>query len=124
MTLAGLTTPNSGSYNISLDSGPPETYSALSSFNLSSPTVLFFRTGLDPAVVHQLDIVNAGAAADGVLIVVIIGVGVLARAAVIAGPPVRLQEVLVAPASAVADADVALLPLRAERLYDHGRSLL
>ena len=65
MTLAGLTTPHSGSYNISLDNGPPETYSALSSFNLSSPTVLFFRTGLDPAVVHQLDIVNAGAAADG-----------------------------------------------------------
>lgn len=65
MTLAGLTTPHSGSYNISLDDNPPETFSAFSSFNLSSPTLLFFRTGLDPAVVHQLDIVNAGAAADG-----------------------------------------------------------
>lgn len=65
MTLAGLTTPQSGSYNISLDNGPPETLSAHSSFNLSSPTLLFFRTGLDPNVAHQLDVVNAGALADG-----------------------------------------------------------
>lgn len=64
MTLAGLTTPLSGAYNISLDNGPPETFFARSSFNLSSPTLLFFRTGLDPSIEHQLDIVNAGASTD------------------------------------------------------------
>ena len=60
MTLAGLTTPLSGAYNISLDGSPPELFSARSPFNLSAPTLLFVRTGLDPSVPHTLDIVNAG----------------------------------------------------------------
>ncbi|EKM54681.1 uncharacterized protein PHACADRAFT_210467 [Phanerochaete carnosa HHB-10118-sp] len=73
VTLAGLTTPLSGSYNISLDNGAPETFSARSSFNLSSPTLLFFRTGLNAGVVHQLDIVNAGASAGAQGSLLIIG---------------------------------------------------
>ena len=73
MSLAGLTTPLSGSYNISLDNGPPETLSARSSFNLSSPTVLFFRTGLDPNVQHELNVVNAGNTTSGEGTLLIIG---------------------------------------------------
>ena len=65
MTLAGLTTPHSGSYNISLDNEQQETLSARSSFNLTSPTILFYKTGLDPDVVHQLNVVNAGPSSGG-----------------------------------------------------------
>ncbi|KAI0084910.1 hypothetical protein BDY19DRAFT_1050965 [Irpex rosettiformis] len=64
--LSGLTTPLSGSYNISLDNThPPTTFSAHSSFNASSPTVLFYATGLDPAVVHELQVVNIGTSSEG-----------------------------------------------------------
>ena len=63
--MSGLTTPLSGSYNISLDGiRPPTTFSAHSSFNNSSPTVLFYATGLDPALVHELRVVNIGPTAD------------------------------------------------------------
>jgi hypothetical protein len=71
--LTGLTTPLSGSYNISFDNGPSETLSARSSFNLSSSTVLFFRTGLDPDVEHRLDIVNAGSYTNGEGSLLIVG---------------------------------------------------
>ncbi|KAI0688174.1 hypothetical protein BC835DRAFT_1373741 [Cytidiella melzeri] len=64
VVLSGLTTPLSGSYNISLDNAPPTTFSARSSFNASSPTVLFYTSGLDPSVVHQLKVVNIGASTE------------------------------------------------------------
>ena len=72
VTLSGLTTPHSGSYNITLDDAPPKTFSARSSFNASFPTLLFHGTGLDPDVVHQLNIVNVGSsgASDGSLLIV------------------------------------------------------
>lgn len=60
VTLAGLTTPLSGAYNISLDGAPPQTFSARSPHNLSGPTLLFLATGLDPTTLHTLDVVNAG----------------------------------------------------------------
>lgn len=40
------------------------TLSAKSSFNVTTPTVLYYRTGLDPSVMHQLGIVNVGAPND------------------------------------------------------------
>ncbi|KAI0335128.1 hypothetical protein GY45DRAFT_1241336 [Cubamyces sp. BRFM 1775] len=58
--LTGLTTPASGAYNISLDSEEPVTFSARASFTSSSPTLLYLRTGLDPSVMHLLEVVNAG----------------------------------------------------------------
>jgi hypothetical protein len=61
---SGLTTPLSGSYNISLDNAPPTTFSARSSFNASSPTALFYATGLDPSIVHRLEVINIGASGD------------------------------------------------------------
>ncbi len=57
-----MTTPLSGSYNISLDNEPPSTLSARSTFNDS--TLLFYQTGLDPNILHQLDILNLGALGD------------------------------------------------------------
>lgn len=68
--LSGLATPLSGSYNVTLDEGTPTTFSAYSPFN--SSTILYYRTGLDAQVTHQLQIVNAGALAgeDGTLLVV------------------------------------------------------
>ncbi|KAJ3535213.1 hypothetical protein NM688_g7009 [Phlebia brevispora] len=63
IVLEGLTTPLSGAYNITLDNETPQSLSARSSFN--SSTVLFFRTGLDPTVTHQLTIENVGASAEG-----------------------------------------------------------
>ncbi|KAK7692350.1 hypothetical protein QCA50_003975 [Cerrena zonata] len=60
ITISGLTTSLSGSYNISLDGEIPVTLSAQSSINSSTPTVLYFRTGLDPSVMHKLGIVNIG----------------------------------------------------------------
>ncbi|KAJ8494992.1 hypothetical protein ONZ51_g1991 [Trametes cubensis] len=58
--LTGLTTPASGAYNVSLDSEEPVTFSARASFTSSSPTLLYLRTGLDPSVMHLLEVVNAG----------------------------------------------------------------
>ncbi|KAH9892667.1 hypothetical protein C8Q73DRAFT_649267 [Cubamyces lactineus] len=58
--LTGLTTPASGAYNVSLDSEEPITFSARASFTSSSPTLLYLRTGLDPSVMHLLEVVNAG----------------------------------------------------------------
>ncbi|KAL1945769.1 hypothetical protein VTO73DRAFT_1771 [Trametes versicolor] len=63
--LTGLTTPASGAYNVSLDSEDPVTLSSRASFTASAPTLLFFRTGLDPTVMHTLEVVNAGPAAAG-----------------------------------------------------------
>lgn len=59
ITLSGLTTPLSGAYNVTLDNEAPQALSARSSLNTS--TILFLRTGLDPAVAHQLTVVNTGA---------------------------------------------------------------
>ena len=55
---------------MTLDEGTPSTFSAHSSFN--SSTILYYRTGLDAQVTHQLQIVNAGASAgeEGTLLVV------------------------------------------------------
>ncbi|KAI0358548.1 hypothetical protein OH77DRAFT_1397027 [Trametes cingulata] len=58
--LTGLTTPLSGAYNVSLDKEEPVTLSARASWTASSPTLLFFRTGLDPSVMHTIEVVNAG----------------------------------------------------------------
>ncbi|OJT15425.1 hypothetical protein TRAPUB_8013 [Trametes pubescens] len=63
--LTGLTTPASGAYTVSLDSEDPVTLSSRASFTASAPTLLFFRTGLDPTVMHTLEVVNAGPAAAG-----------------------------------------------------------
>lgn len=71
VTLSGLTTPSSGSYNITLDNEPTIKLSARSSSNAS--TLLFFRTGLDPEVPHQLNIINVGATADGEGTLLIVG---------------------------------------------------
>ncbi|KAI0645800.1 hypothetical protein C8Q79DRAFT_926934 [Trametes meyenii] len=63
--LTGLTTPASGAYNVSLDDEEPVTFSARSSFTASAPTLLFFRTGLDPSVMHHIEVVNAGPSEAG-----------------------------------------------------------
>ncbi|KAI0745858.1 hypothetical protein C8Q76DRAFT_607014 [Earliella scabrosa] len=63
--LTGLTTPASGAYTVSLDAEGPLTFSARASFTSNEPTLLFFRTGLDPAVMHTLEVVNAGSSAAG-----------------------------------------------------------
>ena len=65
ITLSGLVTQVSGSYNVSIDDETPITLSARSSLNASAPTVLFYRTGLDPRVMHYLTVVNAGPGSDG-----------------------------------------------------------
>ncbi|PCH36085.1 hypothetical protein WOLCODRAFT_140217 [Wolfiporia cocos MD-104 SS10] len=65
ITLAGLTTPSSGRYNISLDGTQYATLSARSSFTDSVPTVLFYVAGLEPTVMHTLEVVNAGADEEG-----------------------------------------------------------
>ncbi|KAH8107876.1 hypothetical protein BXZ70DRAFT_18996 [Cristinia sonorae] len=64
ISISGLVTTVSGSYNVSIDQESPLTLSAKSFLNSSSPTVLFFRTGLDPSAVHHLTVVNAGAMSD------------------------------------------------------------
>ncbi|CAL1706387.1 unnamed protein product [Somion occarium] len=64
ISISGLTTTVSGSYNITLNGDAPVTLSAKSSFNVTTPTVLYYRTGLDPSVMHQLGIVNVGAPND------------------------------------------------------------
>lgn len=43
-----------------MDNDTPLTLSAHSSSNASAPTVLYYRTGLDPSVMHHLSVVNAG----------------------------------------------------------------
>ncbi|KAI0675399.1 hypothetical protein C8Q78DRAFT_1114225 [Trametes maxima] len=58
--LTGLTTPASGAYNVSLDDEEPVTLSARASFTASAPTLLYFRTGLDPSIMHHIEVVNAG----------------------------------------------------------------
>ncbi|KAI9067273.1 hypothetical protein FKP32DRAFT_1609454 [Trametes sanguinea] len=58
--LTGLTTPASGAYNVTLDSEDTITLSARASFTASSPTLLYFRTGLDPSTMHVIEVVNAG----------------------------------------------------------------
>ncbi|KAI0823615.1 hypothetical protein BC628DRAFT_1324565 [Trametes gibbosa] len=63
--LTGLTTPASGAYNVSFDNEGPLTFSSRASFTASAPTLLFFRTGLDPSVMHTLEIVNAGPSGAG-----------------------------------------------------------
>ncbi|KAI0949030.1 hypothetical protein AcW1_008745 [Taiwanofungus camphoratus] len=76
VTIAGLTAPSSGNYNITLDDSAPEPFSARASFTSTSPTLLFFAAGLDPNVTHTLEIVNAGSdgsAGAGMLLVVLVG---------------------------------------------------
>ncbi|KAI0373937.1 hypothetical protein BV20DRAFT_589765 [Pilatotrama ljubarskyi] len=63
--LTGLTTPASGAYNVSLDHEEPVTLSARASWTASSPTLLFFRTGLDPSIMHTIEVVNAGQTGAG-----------------------------------------------------------
>ncbi|KAL7281543.1 hypothetical protein ACG7TL_004860 [Trametes sanguinea] len=63
--LTGLTTPASGAYNVTLDSEDPITLSARASFTASSPTLLYFRTGLDPSAMHVIEVVNAGPSGAG-----------------------------------------------------------
>ncbi|KAI8994010.1 hypothetical protein BD414DRAFT_411509 [Trametes punicea] len=63
--LTGLTTPASGAYNVSVDSEEPVTLSARASFTASSPTLLYFRTGLDPNAMHIIEVVNAGPSGAG-----------------------------------------------------------
>ncbi|KAL4251440.1 hypothetical protein ABKN59_005708 [Abortiporus biennis] len=65
ITISGLSTTLSGSYNISVDDETPLTFSARSSFNASAPTVLYYRTGLDPNRDHVVDVVNVGATQEG-----------------------------------------------------------
>ncbi|GBE80613.1 hypothetical protein SCP_0303280 [Sparassis crispa] len=75
VTLSGLTTPSSGSYNITLDN-ITSTFSARASFTASSPTLLFFASDLDPTATHVLDIANAGPITEtdsGTLLVVLAG---------------------------------------------------
>ena len=61
ITISGLTTPQSGSYNVSLDKEPPITVTFPSPRpDFASPTLLYSRTGLDPSVMHKLSIVNVG----------------------------------------------------------------
>lgn len=62
VTLAGLTTPSSGRYNITLDNTSYSTLSARSSFTASTPTILFYASDLDPEAMHSLEITNAGPA--------------------------------------------------------------
>lgn len=62
VTLAGLTTPSSGRYNITLDNTSYSTLSARSSFTASAPTILFYASDLDPEAMHSLEITNAGPA--------------------------------------------------------------
>ena len=51
------------------------TVSARASFTSSSPTLLFFRTGLDPAVMHSIEVVNTGSegAGDGAGTLLVLG---------------------------------------------------
>ncbi|KAI1795592.1 hypothetical protein LXA43DRAFT_970492 [Ganoderma leucocontextum] len=73
--LTGLTTPNSGGFNVSLDSGDPVNVSGRASFTSSEPTLLFFRTGLDPSVMHAIEVINAGptGAGDGAGSLLVLG---------------------------------------------------
>ena len=65
VSLSGLTTPSSGTYNITLDDYLYPTLSARASFTAASPVVLFYVADLDPAVPHSLEIVNAGVDGGG-----------------------------------------------------------
>ncbi|KAH9935776.1 uncharacterized protein B0H18DRAFT_977253 [Fomitopsis serialis] len=65
VSLSGLTTPSSGTYNVTLDDRLYPTLSARASFTAASPVVLFYVADLDPAVPHSLEIVNAGADGGG-----------------------------------------------------------
>ncbi|KAH9942359.1 uncharacterized protein BXZ73DRAFT_87965 [Epithele typhae] len=65
VSIIGLTTPASGAYNVTLDKEEPISISGRASFTSNAPTLLFFRTGLDPSVMHAIDVVNAGPAGAG-----------------------------------------------------------
>ncbi|TFY69899.1 hypothetical protein EVJ58_g135 [Rhodofomes roseus] len=65
LSLSGLTSPSSGTYNVTLDDHLYPTLSARSSFTAASPVVLFYIADLDPAIPHSLEIVNAGADGGG-----------------------------------------------------------
>ena len=69
ITISGLTTPQSGSYNVSLDKEPPVTVTFSAPPDFSSPTTLYSRTGLDPSVMHKLELSNAGDALSNFLAV-------------------------------------------------------
>ncbi|PIL35964.1 hypothetical protein GSI_01624 [Ganoderma sinense ZZ0214-1] len=73
--LTGLTTPDSGSFNVSLDSGEPVNLSGRASFTSSEPTLFFFRTGLDPSVMHTIEVINTGptGAGDGAGSLLVLG---------------------------------------------------
>lgn len=60
VSLSGLTTPSSGTYNVTLDEYLYPILSARASFTAASPVVLFYVADLDPTVPHSLEIVNAG----------------------------------------------------------------
>ncbi|KAH9839208.1 uncharacterized protein C8Q71DRAFT_703803 [Rhodofomes roseus] len=65
LSLSGLTSPSSGTYNVTLDDHLYPTLSARASFTAASPVVLFYIADLDPAIPHSLEIVNAGADGGG-----------------------------------------------------------
>ncbi|KAI0074664.1 hypothetical protein K474DRAFT_1699576 [Panus rudis PR-1116 ss-1] len=65
ISLSGLVSPSTGTYNISLDNEDPISILGESPY-LSAPTVLYYRTGLDPSVMHKLGIANAGSPGGGV----------------------------------------------------------
>lgn len=64
IAIQGFTSINSGSYTVVLDKDTPFTASARSSFNASTPSTLFYRTGLDPNVMHDIEIVNSAPGAN------------------------------------------------------------
>lgn len=59
IAIQGFTSSGSGSYTIVLDSDTPFTGSAHSSFNATIPSTLYYRTGLDPNAMHEIEIVNS-----------------------------------------------------------------
>ncbi|KZT71800.1 hypothetical protein DAEQUDRAFT_706567 [Daedalea quercina L-15889] len=65
VSLSGLTSPSSGTYNVTLDDYLYPTLSARASFTAASPVVLFYVADLDPKVPHSLEVVNAGADGGG-----------------------------------------------------------
>ena len=55
----GLTTPASGTFNVTFGKEDPVSLSARAPFT-SYLTFLFFRIGLDPSVTHEIEVLNTG----------------------------------------------------------------
>ncbi|KAI0744069.1 hypothetical protein C8Q80DRAFT_877003 [Daedaleopsis nitida] len=102
--LTGLTTPASGTYSVSLDQEQPLVFSARSSFTASSPTLLFFRSGLDPSVMHTLKVVNTGAsrAGEGAGSLLVLGAVNVTDAQTLAATPIGAAKGPSLPRGAIA----------------------